>query len=232
VTGRVASGIPGARAEPGGTSLTVWNGFSFCAAAWPKPNPNPNPNAAALAARSGLGALSDRMPVTIFETSRLVARHLEEGDLEDMLAVYGDEDAMRWVGDGRALTRAGGVEWLGITRENYRKRGYGMSAIVWRASGEIIGFCGLVHPGGQLEPEIKYAFKRSHWGKGVATEAARAMLAYGARSLGLHHVIATTAPENLASHRVLLKAGMVRGELLLHKDGSSTQLFEWHAQEP
>ena len=113
----------------------------------------------------------------IFETSRLLGRHLEPGDLGAMLEVYGDADAMRWVGDGQPLEESQCARWLEVTENNYRLRGYGMSTLVERASGEVVGFCGLVHPGGQSEAEIKYALKRRYWGLGLATEAARAMLA-------------------------------------------------------
>lgn len=171
------------------------------------------------------------MAEVIFETPRLLARHLQAEDLGDMLLVYGDADAMRWVGDGKALCPAECERWIRVTLDNYHTRGYGMSALVWRESGEVVGFCGLVHPGGQAEAEIKYALRRSHWGRGIATEAVRAMLAYGASQQGLRHIIATTAPENVASHRVLLKAGMVRGELVREQDGSGTRFFAWHAQE-
>ena len=164
----------------------------------------------------------------IFETERLKARHLEPGDLSALLEVYGDEDAMRWVGEGRAITEAECVQWLDVTANNYRQRGYGMAALVDRESGDVVGFCGLVHPGGQAEAEIKYALKRKWWGLGLASEAAAAMLRYGARVHGLQKIIATTAPENTASHRVLEKAGMVRGELRRNDDGSDTRIFEWY----
>ena len=168
------------------------------------------------------------MSQIIFETERLTARPLEPDDLSALLEVYGDEDAMRWVGDGRAITEAECVQWLEVTANNYRQRGYGMAALVDRESGDVVGFCGLVHPGGQAEAEIKYALKRKWWGLGLASEAASAMLRYGARVHGLQKIIATTAPQNTASHRVLEKAGMVRGELRRNDDGSYTQIFEWY----
>ena len=93
----------------------------------------------------------------------------------------------------------------------------------------MIGFIGIVHPGGQPEAEVKYAFAREHWGKGLATEALRGAVAYGAATHGLTHMIATTAPENLASHRVLLKSGFARGELRDNGDGTFTQVFEWRS---
>jgi RimJ/RimL family protein N-acetyltransferase len=163
----------------------------------------------------------------MYSTERLWVRHVEPTDVDAMYAVYGDADAMRWVGDGVPLARDQCAGWIVITQRNYALRGYGMSALVARLSGEVIGFCGLVHPGGQAEVEIKYALRREFWGKGLATEAAAGMLAYGASAFGITRVIATTAPANAASHRVLGKAGMQRGELRRNEDGSFTQLFDW-----
>jgi RimJ/RimL family protein N-acetyltransferase len=169
------------------------------------------------------------MAQPLFETERLRCRRLEEGDLAAMVAVYGDADAMRWVGDGRPLDEAQCRRWLDVTANNIRQRGYGMATLVAKADGRSVGFCGLVHPGGQAEAEIKYALRRDCWGFGYATEAARGMLRHGAAAHGLKRIIATTAPANTASHRVLLKAGMRRGALRRNDDGSFTQLFEWHA---
>ena len=86
-----------------------------------------------------------------------------------------------------------------------------------------------MHPGGQLEPEIKYAYLRSHWGCGFATEAVQGLIAYGVSAHDLDYIIATPAPANLASHRVLLKAGMLRGELHDAGTDDATQVFFWQA---
>jgi len=169
------------------------------------------------------------MPPVIFQTPRLLARQLEPDDLPALVAVYGDADAMRWVADGEPLDAAECARWLDVTAANYLLRGYGMAALVEKSTGSVIGFCGLVHPDGQPEAEIKYALKRSYWGQGLATEAARAMLAYGAAAHGLQHIIATIAPENMASHRVLEKAGMTAMALRNNDDGSVTLLFGWQA---
>ena len=138
-------------------------------------------------------------------------------------------DAMRWVGDGRPITRDECLRWFEVTRANYAVRGYGMFAVEETASSDAIGFCGIVHPGGQPEPEIKYAYLRARWGRGYATEAVAGLIRYGASVHGLRHLVATTAPSNVASHRVLLKAGMARAALRANDDGSWTQLFRWNA---
>lgn len=170
----------------------------------------------------------------VFTTDRLVARQIGPADAAALLAVYGDPEVVRWVGDGQPLTPELCEKWVKVTRRNVETRGYGMLALALRhptdAQREVlVGFAGLVHPGGQPEAEIKYAFARPHWGRGYATEAARGLMDYGRRVLGLREVIATAAPQNLASHRVLRKAGLADDGLRHNDDGSVTQCFAWRA---
>lgn len=163
----------------------------------------------------------------LFQTERLLVRQLTEKDIDAMYAIYSDADAMRWVGDGEPITRDGCLKWIEVTRRNYATRGYGMSALTLRTTGSVVGFCGLVHPGCQPEVEIKYALLRDYWGQGFASEAAKGMLAYGAKILGMQEVIATTAPDNVASQRVLQKAGMQHVRTRPNDDGTFTKVFVW-----
>jgi RimJ/RimL family protein N-acetyltransferase len=165
----------------------------------------------------------------IFRTQHLLGRRLEGYDVADMLEVYGDADAMRWVGDGEPLNEVQCIQWVDVTENNYRSRGYGMFTLVDAACDDVVGFCGLVQTGGRVDAEIKYALKRRNWGRGLATDGVRAMLDYGARVHGLRTVIATTAPGNLASQRVLQKAGMSRAQSRRNDDGSTTLVFSWTA---
>ncbi len=167
-----------------------------------------------------------------FETARLRARRISEPDVDAMLAVYGNPEVVRFVGDGVPLDRAGCQRWVEVTLENYRRRGYGMLALESRTDGSVVGFCGLVHPHGQAEAEIKYAFLRCRWGLGYASEAAPALLAWGAAVHGLRRVIATVDPAHEASQRVLSRAGMSRGAVRANDDGSFTQVFVWEAAAP
>lgn len=166
----------------------------------------------------------------IFQTERILCRRWDAGDFDSLLAVYSDADAMRWVGDGSPISRAECEEWFRVTKANYERRGYGMFTLESRASGGIVGFCGLVHPGGQDEPEVKYAIARTHWGQGLASEAIPALLAYGHEQHGLERIIATVAPENLASQRVLAKSGMRLAHVRENADGTSTYVFEWRGR--
>jgi RimJ/RimL family protein N-acetyltransferase len=166
---------------------------------------------------------------TVFETERLCVRRWRGSDLPDLMAVYGDEEAMKWVGDGQPITREDCDRWFAVTRRNYETRGYGMFAVEWKIERSVVGFCGIVHPGGQDVAEVKYAYLRRVWGRGFASEALAGLISYGVRVHNIRRLIATTAPENTASHRVLAKAGMSRAELRANEDGSFTQTFEFTA---
>jgi RimJ/RimL family protein N-acetyltransferase len=169
----------------------------------------------------------------IFHTDRLSCRRWLPEDFDALVRVYGDADAMRWVGEGLAITPEQCRHWLEVTENNYRTRGYGMFSLEDRTTSLVVGFCGLVHPGGQLDAEIKYALDRRYWGHGLATEAATSLLAYGAREHAIPKVIATAAPDNHASHRVLLKAGMSPAGTRTNADSSQTRLFVWQpSQQP
>ena len=165
------------------------------------------------------------MSTIIFETERIFGRHIERSDAKNMLAVYGDQEGMRFVGDGKPLDLDACKGWIEIIFKKYDKWGYGMSALVRRTDGDVIGFCGLVHPNDQVETEVKYALRKDCWGQGYATEAVAALLAYGQRGFNIEYMIATVNPANIASQRVLEKAGMVRGHLRPNADGSFTQMF-------
>lgn len=162
---------------------------------------------------------------TVFTSPRLRCRHWAGADRAALLRVYGDVDAMRWVGEGTALSEADADRWLDVTARNYARRGYGMFALEDRPTGEVVGFAGLVHPGDQPEAEVKYALDRAWWGRGLATEAVRHLLEAAAARYGLDDVIATVAPANAASQRVLAKAGMTRRADRVEADGSRTRVF-------
>lgn len=170
----------------------------------------------------------------MFETPSLTVRHLVPEDVDAMAAVYGDADAMRWVGDGSPLDRTGCEKWVEVTFANYRKRGYGMAALELKTSGAVIGFCGIVHPDQQPEPEIKYALLKDYWGQGLASEAVAGMLLYSREQLGLPRVIATVAPENLASQRILIKSGMVETGRRSEDGAEEDVVFEtaWDTTQP
>jgi ribosomal-protein-alanine N-acetyltransferase len=149
------------------------------------------------------------MPLVV-QTPRLTVRTFERSDVDAMQALYGDAETMRYIGSGdgvrtRAQTEAG-VERMIAHQDEH---GYSIWAVADRASGEVIGNCGIVlmewiGP----EVEIAYMVRRDRWGEGIASEAARACLDHGLGPLGLGLVVGLAYPQNVASHRVMEKAGM------------------------
>lgn len=167
-----------------------------------------------------------------FQTARLHCRRICHADVHAMLAVYGNTDVVRYVGEGMPLDRSGCERWIEVTLQNYAERGYGMFALIERESREIVGFCGLVHPSDRVEPEIKYALHPNQWGKGLATEAAMGLLSF-AENIGIRKVVATVHPSNASSKRVLIKAGMTQcGDSPHNSDGSEDLLFYWSPVSP
>jgi GNAT acetyltransferase-like protein len=83
-----------------------------------------------------------------------------------------------------------------------------MWAVVSKATGQVIGNCGLKYLEAGRDVEVGYHFASSAWGKGYATEAARACVRYGFERLGLHRIVAVVLPTNMGSRRVLEKSGL------------------------
>ncbi len=143
-----------------------------------------------------------------------------------MFSVYGDLETVRYVGDSEPITMEGCLRWVEVTDRNFEKRGYGMVALCDRTNGQVLGFIGIVHPDQQPEAEVKYAFHRDHWGKGLATEAVIGVVQWAQSACGVGEIIATVFPSNLASQNVLAKAGFHHVENSPNEDGSITQVWK------
>jgi RimJ/RimL family protein N-acetyltransferase len=160
-------------------------------------------------ARDPLDAAANARGV-IAETKRLLLREFRPEDAAAMRRVFGDPDVMRF---GKGVQTAQWVgDWIRRQRENYRAPGgIGLWAVVEKTSEETIGYCGLTrYPDicGRSEIEVGYRLARPYWGRGYATEAARAVCAHAYGALNLPRLIALIDPGNLASIRVAEKLGM------------------------
>ena len=167
----------------------------------------------------------------VFESERLVCRRWQPEDLPAIYAVYSDKEGARYVDDGTPITADECQAWMATTLRNYETRGYGMFTLDSRLTGETIGFMGLVHPNNQVEAEAKYAFLKSTWGQGYASEALPLLLQYGRVQHELNRIIATVAHEHVVSKRVLSKAGMTYVKTITEDDGAKTDVYEWYGDE-
>jgi RimJ/RimL family protein N-acetyltransferase len=148
-------------------------------------------------------------------TERLVLRAWTARDHEALAAINADPEVMRWIGSGRVLGRGLTDDLIARFEGEWRDRGYGLWAVSWRddPARELLGFCGLTVPAFLPEvlpaAEVGWRLARAAWGRGVATEAASAALAYGfAAGRGLKEIVALVAEENARSLRVCAKLGM------------------------
>jgi ribosomal-protein-alanine N-acetyltransferase len=143
-------------------------------------------------------------------TARCTLRLLRPEDAEPLQRLYGDPEAMRYVGsDGTPRTAEQTAAGVGRLVDHQRRHGFSLWAVVESDSGEVIGVAGLVLV--ELvgpEVEVVYELVRDHWGRGIATEVAGACLFVAFEQLGLTRVVALSYPENGPSVRVMQKIGM------------------------
>jgi RimJ/RimL family protein N-acetyltransferase len=149
------------------------------------------------------------MDKPIVETNRLWLRRLAPEDVVPLLAVLGDAESMRYY--PKPFDREMVEAWVARNRERYEQDGFGLWAMVPKATGEVIGDCGLMVQivDGTREVEVGYHVRRDLQNQGLATEAARACMEYGFERLGLDRIISLIRPENLPSRRVAEKNGLM-----------------------
>jgi ribosomal-protein-alanine N-acetyltransferase len=145
---------------------------------------------------------------TILETPRLVLREFVPEDADALAVVISDAETMRYY--PAPFDRAGVEEWIERNRRRYQADGFGLWAMVLKSTGELTGDCGLIRQevDGGGEVEIGYHVRRDLWGRGLATEAARACRDYGFANLPVNRLVSLIRPENLSSRRVAEKNGM------------------------
>ena len=146
------------------------------------------------------------------ETERLILREFREDDWPHLLAYWSDPRYRRFnreVEDVEAAVRDLVGRFVAAQTETPRRKW--QLAITTKADPRPIGSCGVrVNDPEQREGNIGYELDPHAWGQGYATEAARAILAFGVGELGLHRVWAECVADNVASARVMEKIGMQR----------------------
>jgi [ribosomal protein S5]-alanine N-acetyltransferase len=141
------------------------------------------------------------------QTQRLVVREFDEDDVPELARAFVDPEVIWW--DPEPFTPEKARAWVAKARDGYRSTGCGLYALELRAGGRLIGDCGLVTQRleGEQLVEIGWHLERTAWGRGYATEAARAVLEH-AVELGLRRVCSLIVPGNERSRRVAQKLGM------------------------
>lgn len=148
------------------------------------------------------------------ETVRLRHRAFTVDDVEAFFALNGNPEVMRWTGEPPLTSLEAAREAI-VSYPDFDTRGYGRWACVLKETGAVIGFCGLKYLPDLDAVDVGYRFLPRFWGRGLATEACTASLNFGFNTLKLPEIIGLVLPDNVASIRVLEKAGMKSdGEIL------------------
>ena len=141
-----------------------------------------------------------------------------------------DPDVMRYISEGRVWPDERIQEFVERQIKCFRERGYCMWRLLEPGSDQMIGFCGVQPLANTPDIEIGWWLARSYWGRGLATEAARAVLRDGFERAGLERIVAVAHPGNRASRRVMEKLGMRYERDAVHK-GIGVVLYAIHVAE-
>ena len=148
----------------------------------------------------------------MIRTERLILRPWRESDLPAFAEQNADADAMRFLAG--PLTRAESDAYVARARAHVAEYGFGKWAVEAPGMAPFIGAVGLtlVRFEAAFTPAVEIAWRlhRDVWGRGFATEAARAAIADGFDRLGLEQIVAMTALGNRASVAVMERLGMER----------------------
>ena len=148
------------------------------------------------------------MTLPLLETARLTLRPFRLDDLDALHRLWTDPQVRKYLWDDEAITRERVESLVHTSLTSFDDHGFGLWAVWPREDEALIGFCGFwfFHEPPRLE--LLYGMSPSHWHKGLATEAARAMINYGFKELSLQRVEASTDAANVLSSKVMERAGM------------------------
>ncbi|MFI2612345.1 GNAT family N-acetyltransferase [Kitasatospora sp. NPDC018619] len=156
--------------------------------------------------------MSDSGAAVFLTTERLLLRRFTTADADRLVELDGDPEVMRFLTGGKPSAR----EWVERTLlptylEHYRRYGdLGWWAAEERAGGAFLGWFEFrpTREGERAEVELGYRLRRDAWGRGYATEGARALVRRGFAELGVERVVAYTMAVNAGSRRVMEKSGL------------------------
>ncbi|RAI97598.1 RimJ/RimL family protein N-acetyltransferase [Chitinophaga skermanii] len=166
----------------------------------------------------------------IITTERLVLRKMNHQDVDDLFEMDADPAVHLYLWNKPVKSKEEVVAVVNMINQQYIDNGIGRWAVIDKATHECIGWAGLKlikEPvnGHVNYYDLGYRFKQKHWGKGYASEAARAVIAYGFEELGLDLMYAITDIGNANSQKVLEKMGFTF-KTVFDYDGDPTNWFE------
>lgn len=147
--------------------------------------------------------------IPIIETERLRLRAFGNGDHPAFAEIYTDEATAKYIGGVCDADTA--WRMMAVFSGHWNLRGYGPFAVALKDSDELAGFTGPWYPSGKPEHEIQWSLRHKFHGRGFATEAARAAIAWTYQTQGFPTLVSYISPENPASRRVAERLGAQPG---------------------
>jgi RimJ/RimL family protein N-acetyltransferase len=166
----------------------------------------------------------DLAQIPVLETSHLLLRRPDEADADGLAALFADPRYMRFLSDGKTADHAAAWESIAGSLGHWALRGFGCFAVEQKGGARFIGWCGLLFPEGWPGIEIAWGISPRLWGRGFATEAARAVRDDAFGGLGLTRLVSLIHPDNAASIRVASKLG-ARFERTIKLRGNRMQVY-------
>jgi RimJ/RimL family protein N-acetyltransferase len=148
----------------------------------------------------------------ILSTERLALRRWVATDVDPFVRMNQDPEVRRYFPN--LATPEESIALIKTIETFFDANGYGLYALELRSTGEFVGFTGFSQPAfdAWFTPciEIGWRLRKEFWGRGLATEAARACLDHGFQTLGLENILSFTAVLNTRSEKVMQRIGMTR----------------------
>ncbi|HEU4387877.1 MAG TPA: GNAT family N-acetyltransferase [Blastocatellia bacterium] len=142
------------------------------------------------------------------QTTRLILLPAREDHVDDLHRLWTDPWVRKFLWDDLVIAQEQSAEVVHSSLESFARHGFGQWCVFLKEDSRLAGFCGLRLFGERNEVEILYALRPDLWGRGLAMEAASAVLRWGFNECDLDRIYAGADPPNVASFRVIERLGM------------------------
>jgi len=167
---------------------------------------------------------------TIIHTERLTLRAWETKDLLDCVEMNLDKEVMKYFLS--VLTKEQTIEFYDRVQKHFLENGFGLYVVENTITQAFLGYTGFMIANFEASftpcVEIGWRFKKQYWGKGYATEAAKACLNYGFDTLGFDKIYSFTATPNIKSENVMKRIGMIKTGTFSHPKIDKEHILNLH----
>ena len=139
----------------------------------------------------------------VAETERLIIRSWEKDDVEPYFKIIADEDVMKFINGGKALSIKDAEQYVDSYLSNFEQYGWSRFVVEIKETKEFAGFCGFKFFNNELD--FGWRFGKAFWGKGIGSEAAKTVLKLGLHRFQFKRIVCIVYPENIPSIKIIKK---------------------------